>query len=373
MQGLLDFIKTPEGQGLLSAAFGGMAGAQRGTPWNNVGRAGVAGLMGYGGAQDRQTEEKKNAEASAFRSLQSNKLTQEMQAAQAAQDARNAYKNNLPEEQRSLFDIAPDKFVENLPQFQKPTLVEVADPNDPLRTVKKWMKPGASDGTIAGYGALPEILDPRVQEAKTRISKAGASNINVTPKIEVKTGESIAGQIGPILKGTRDQAVAGIKLVDSSSRVLEAAESGKVYSGPGATIRMRGAQIADSLGIAGKSTAEKIANTRKIIRGMAEQGVAARSQLGGQAQISNAEQELLNRATAGDIDDLTTAEIVQLAELNDRMGREMYTGHQTYLDQMAQNPNLSGMAGFYKVAPIPAARKKKDAQQPGGWSITPVK
>jgi hypothetical protein len=51
-----EFIRTPEGQGLLSAAFGGMAGARQGTPWNNLGRAGVAGVMGYGGALDRQQQ-----------------------------------------------------------------------------------------------------------------------------------------------------------------------------------------------------------------------------------------------------------------------------------------------------------------------------
>lgn len=55
MAGLMDWIKTPEGQGLLSAAFAGMAGAQRGTPWNNVGRAGVAGLMGYNKALESQS------------------------------------------------------------------------------------------------------------------------------------------------------------------------------------------------------------------------------------------------------------------------------------------------------------------------------
>lgn len=54
MAGLMDWIKTPEGQGLLSAAFAGMAGAQRGTPWNNAGRAGVAGLMGYNKALESQ-------------------------------------------------------------------------------------------------------------------------------------------------------------------------------------------------------------------------------------------------------------------------------------------------------------------------------
>jgi hypothetical protein len=57
MQGLLDFIKTPEGQGLLSAAFGGMSGAQRGTPWNNIGRAGVAGVLGYNNGVELQQKQ----------------------------------------------------------------------------------------------------------------------------------------------------------------------------------------------------------------------------------------------------------------------------------------------------------------------------
>lgn len=52
--GLLDFLKTPEGQGLLSGVFGYAANARSGTPWNNIGRGGVAGLMGYGNALERQ-------------------------------------------------------------------------------------------------------------------------------------------------------------------------------------------------------------------------------------------------------------------------------------------------------------------------------
>lgn len=55
--GLLDdfsaFVSTPEGQGLLSAAFGGMAGARKGQPWNTAGIAGMSGLHGYTSALDR--------------------------------------------------------------------------------------------------------------------------------------------------------------------------------------------------------------------------------------------------------------------------------------------------------------------------------
>lgn len=56
MAGLLDWIGTPEGQGLLAAGFGGLAGARRGQPINSIGRAGMAGLMGYGNAQEREQQ-----------------------------------------------------------------------------------------------------------------------------------------------------------------------------------------------------------------------------------------------------------------------------------------------------------------------------
>lgn len=56
LDGWSDFIKTPEGQGLLSAAFGGLAGARKGQPINSIGRAGMAGLSGYSGAEDRAVQ-----------------------------------------------------------------------------------------------------------------------------------------------------------------------------------------------------------------------------------------------------------------------------------------------------------------------------
>lgn len=61
--GLLDFAKTPMGMGLLSAAFGGLAGANRNTPYNNLGRAGLAGIAGYSAADALQQNQAKLDEA----------------------------------------------------------------------------------------------------------------------------------------------------------------------------------------------------------------------------------------------------------------------------------------------------------------------
>lgn len=76
--GLLDFIKTPEGMGLLSAVAGGLSGARRGTPFNNIGRGLLAGVGGYGQALEQQ----KAMEASKFAMAQKQAEAAKMQAQQ---------------------------------------------------------------------------------------------------------------------------------------------------------------------------------------------------------------------------------------------------------------------------------------------------
>lgn len=57
--GLLDFAKSPAFMGLLAAGFGGLAGANKNTPWNNLGRAGLAGVAGYSAADALQQKQYK--------------------------------------------------------------------------------------------------------------------------------------------------------------------------------------------------------------------------------------------------------------------------------------------------------------------------
>lgn len=84
MAGLLDFVATPEGQGLLSAAFGGLAGARRGQPLNSIGRAGLAGLAGYSQAQDRIGEAETRAQNNELRQMQVGQYKRQMSEAEAA-------------------------------------------------------------------------------------------------------------------------------------------------------------------------------------------------------------------------------------------------------------------------------------------------
>jgi hypothetical protein len=99
LDGFGDFIKTPEGQGLLSAVMGGMAGARQGTPWNNVGRAGMAGVMGYGGALDRQAQASEAEQMKKYRQAQMDQQQFQMEEAKkkaAEAEQQRAWRTGLP-------------------------------------------------------------------------------------------------------------------------------------------------------------------------------------------------------------------------------------------------------------------------------------
>jgi hypothetical protein len=220
---------------------------------------------------------------------------------------------------------------------------------------------------FVGSDGMP-VVNRALVGVKKDIARSGATNVSVAPKVEVKTGESLASQIGPMMKAGQESASGAIRMVDSSNRILDALDSNQLYAGPMANQRLSLAQIGDTIGIAGPNTQAKIQNTRQAIRALAEQAVAARSQLGGQAQISNAEQELLNKATAGDISELTPSELRMLADLSIRQGSMLYENYQQRLKAVQDNPDYSGMSTFYQVPPLPV----RQPRQSGGWSIKPV-
>ena len=74
MAGLLEFLNSPSGMGLLSGVAGGMAGARRGAPINSIGRGLTTGLLGYQQAQDAIKQEQDNALAKQYKQLQMDEM-----------------------------------------------------------------------------------------------------------------------------------------------------------------------------------------------------------------------------------------------------------------------------------------------------------
>lgn len=111
--GLLDFLQTPVGKGLLSAGFSGLANARRGQPINNVGRAGMAGLIGYNQAQQNQAEAAKDMQRSKLFDMQVQQMQEQMQQQKIAQEAmqrRQAYLGSVGQVTSPKVDAQPNQF-----------------------------------------------------------------------------------------------------------------------------------------------------------------------------------------------------------------------------------------------------------------------
>lgn len=86
MAGLLDYLETPQGAGLLSAVASYAANARRGTPVNNIGRGLAGGLAGYQSAQQGIVDAENRKSEDAYRQVMMQ--AQMMNAQTAAENAR---------------------------------------------------------------------------------------------------------------------------------------------------------------------------------------------------------------------------------------------------------------------------------------------
>lgn len=430
--GLLDdfsgFAATPQGQGLLTAAFAGLSGAGRLRPMNLLGATGMAGMQGYQQATENQyANSLKNIQLQqAQQAMERQKQILQLQkqfatpaggaamGAVAAQgntpggfDGQGNYTapvNNLgptnaaaavAPQAKPAFDysgyadalasIDPMAAMQIKAGLQKDTPFNKLDPKDfEPASVAAFSKSGnyadlrprskkefAPNGQLVDVYSTPQgsaFSDPNqpfttgsngdpvpnlpYQQYQLSKAKAGASNTSV--KVENRMGESLAGQVGPMVKDSYTAAQGAIQTADAANRVLQAASSGNLISGPMAEARLTAAQLAQTLGIGGKDTAEQIANTRQTMRGLAEMTLQGRKQMSGQGAITESESKLAERAMSGDIS-MTAAEIRQLANAARRAAKFTYDNHQGQIENMQQDPAIAGMSRFYRVPQFPAA------------------
>lgn len=187
--GLLDFMNSPTGQGLLSAVAAGAAGARKGTPWNNFGRGALGGLAGYADAQDQLQQKDENAFQRQFRQMQLDQARQQMAD-------REAYRAQFTPDTRKPFE-ADNPFGEDLGNLQTGTAPSFAGQEiDPkLAAVAPFLEPkefltalgGGGDqmfGKIMPHAYTPESLSAYQKSRNFADLKpiAGGANFgNVNP------------------------------------------------------------------------------------------------------------------------------------------------------------------------------------------------
>ena len=168
MAGLLDFMNTPAGIGLLSAVAGGAATARRGTPINNLGRGLASGLSGYQTAQGQIAQDEENALARQFRQMQ----MEQIQNTLAQNKAQRAWREGLPgameaAKTKQMPFEADNPFGENLGQLSTvqqgdPQALQryLMQPDSPYaeRMVEKQLFPTQQD--LMKVSAGETLIDP---------------------------------------------------------------------------------------------------------------------------------------------------------------------------------------------------------------------
>lgn len=421
--GLLETFKSPLAQGLLGAAAVGLAGAKRGQPWNNFGRALQGGLLGYSDAVDQQSRNQ-------LRTFQLDQLKRQKELAElgdrfyktpeqnalgagAAQgspvqggfDGDGNYRPtssplgptvasaNLIASSRPSFDtdgyldsrmrLDPAGTIALRSSMAKETPINKIDPSnftpDSLGVFSRtrnyadllprnklentngvWADPysgqtvrvGPQDPNKPfGYGADGKVA-PNTAFQNYELSRTRAGAPSVTVKNEVKTGESIAGQIGSMVKDSYTAAQGAVQTGAAADQVLRSIQAGNLVTGPLASQRIKGLQIAEAMGIGGRDATERLSNTRSAVQGLAQMTLQGRKQMSGQGAVTESESKLAERAMSGDIE-MTATELRTLASAAKRAAQWTYNQHQAQLKNMRGRPDLQGMADFYTTAPFP--------------------
>lgn len=321
--------------GFAMLASNGMGATRNQSLGRALGAGGMAGMHTYNSSiEDAQQQQARQMQlAGSLEKMMQQRKKAEMLA---------QFRGSLPEQDRQLFDVAPEDYVKTMPQFQKPQLVETADPSEPLRTVKKWMKPGETEGSVAGYGPLPELLDPRIQGVKKDLALAGRSQNNTNVFNNTKDD----------FKNERDlrNDFAGLPTTKAFNEVQSARD-----------------QIVSA--IAKESPAGDLAAATKFMKILDPGSVVRESELGMAMAATGLEDRVKNYANM-----IITGQKLTPSQRKDfgELSEKLYDAAAARYDKTASE--YQGVAKDYNLNPDRVAKKsQKSVIGGGGWSATVVK
>ncbi len=232
---------------------------------------------------------------------------------------------------RAKNDVAPSGVVFN-PYKTEPGQVF----NDPNKLIN------------LGPDGKPVVNQPLVG-VKKDIASAGKSvntvNVNTEKQFLGNIGETVGKDIGT----TTSNAKAAIGTLNTVGQIRQALDSGQVIAGPGTTAINYLGKIGQVIGVAGKDATEQLTQTRKVIQGLAQLELDGAQQMKGQGQITEAEREIIRRASSGDIDGMTLPELRTLTDVLDKTARYKIKTNAANVQRLRSNPNAASMVDFMNV------------------------
>ncbi len=257
-------------------------------------------------------------------------------------------------------DYTPDSFQQFM-QTRNPGV---------LRAAAKDQAPDDFQRALAAAGIDPASPVAR-KLAMDRLTKLSTHQpaTQVSVNTEKPLLNTVAQGLGKQIDDSLGAAKAATSAISTAQTLRAAVDSGKLVSGPGATFRVLGLQVGQMLGVGGKDGAEILANTRTAIKSMAQAELDAAQQMKGQGQITESERDIIRRAAAGNIDDLTAPEIRLLSDAMEKTGRFKIAQHKNNVKGLANMPGAAPLLPFYQVDEPPAYQAPGGVDLGGGFKL----
>ena len=199
-------------------------------------------------------------------------------------------------------------------------------------------------------GRLDDVLYNRDIQKRT----AGATRIDMgTREMEKEFAKGVVEDT----RASFQQAKSAVNTVKTIQSIQPLLDKG-VYSGFQSGAPRAVDQFATALGVSGKSTQEKLANTAVAMQRLASLELSAAEAMKGQGTITENERNLIARAAAGNLRDFTDVEVRSLLSSLEKIAQQKIASHQQNYEIMSNDPVGSKYSKYYKIE-APAAPTKK--------------
>jgi hypothetical protein len=199
-------------------------------------------------------------------------------------------------------------------------------------------------------GRLDDVLYNRDIQKRT----AGATRIDMgTREMEKEFAKGVVEDT----RASFQQAKSAVNTVKTIQSIQPLLDKG-VYSGFQAGAPRAVDQFATALGVSGKNTQEKLANTAVAMQRLASLELSAAEAMKGQGAITENERSLIARAAAGNLRDFTDVEVRSLLSSLEKIAQQKIASHQQNYEIMSNDPVGSKYSKYYKIE-APAAPTKK--------------
>lgn len=173
--------------------------------------------------------------------------------------------------------------------------------------------------------------------------RAGATNVSVT-NAEKPFINALAPAIAQQVAGSAESAASARSTLATVSQIKAALP--KAITGPGADARIYLSRLQSTLGVGGANEAEKLANTQRVLQGLAQTQLNAAEQMAGQGAITDFERGLIAQTAGGNIN-MTPAEITAALDAVEKVSRLRVNTFERNVQSLQAIPGMAPLMPFF--------------------------